>query len=696
MNMKEFFEKFPESEKDILKVKRLYPMRVNDYYLGLIKQKDDPIWKQCIPDIKELHDDVNEEDPLSEEEHTPVPCLVHRYPDRVLLQVSNKCAMYCRFCTRKRKVGREVPITREIILNALNYILEHKEVRDVIVSGGDPFMLTDDDLEFVLKNIRKIPHVEIIRVGTRIPCSYPMRVTQKLCSMIKKYQPVYVNVHFEHPMEITEQSIKACEMLADAGIPLHNQNVLLKGVNDNPQVMKDLNQKLLKMRVRPYYLFQADLVKGTEHFRVSTEKGLEIIKSMRGSTSGLCLPHFAVDVPGGGKIPLLPDYLKFQTKDKMILENFEGKLVTWPEPQAEIAPTIKKDFKIAIVFNLKRTPEKDKPVDYYAEFDDINVPLAIKGVLQKVTPHVDLLEADDTLYDRLKNGNYSFVFNQAEGLKGESRESHVPAMLEMLGIPYTGSGPCTQAITLDKRRKKEVLGYYGIPTPKFQLFVTGNEKFNSELAFPLFVKPNAEGSSKGIKNNAICKNQKELRERVKELIKIYSEPILVEEYLPGREFTVSIIGNDNPKVLPIVEITFDYLPKDVNRVDSFEVKWYWDSPSNPIDPVVCPAKISKELEEQIKKVVVDAYKVLGVVDMARIDVRLDANGVPNIIDVNAIPGLMPDPKENSRFPKACYAAGMTYEDIITSILFTAMKRYGMAEKEIMANGEKGKRWQYSR
>jgi len=685
--MKEFFEKFPGSEKDIQKVKRVYPMRVNDYYLGLIKEKDDPIWKQCIPDIKELQDEVNEEDPLSEEEYTPVPCLVHRYPDRVLLQVSNKCAMYCRFCTRKRKVGREVSITREIILNALNYILEHKEIRDVIVSGGDPFMLADEELEFILKNIRKIPHVEIIRIGTRIPCSYPMRVTPELCAMLKKYQPIYINVHFEHPMEITEQSIKACNLLADAGFPLHNQNVLLKGVNDNPEVMKELNQKLLMIRVRPYYLFQADLVKGTEHFRVSTEKGLEIVKALRGQTSGLCVPHFAVDVPGGGKIPLLPEYLKFQTKDKMILENFEGKLVTWPEPQAEKkAVEANKEFKMAIVFNLKRTPEKDKPVDYYAEFDDLSVPLAIKGALLKVTPHVDLLEADDQLFEKLKNGNYSFVFNQAEGLKGESRESHVPAMLEMLGIPYTGSGPCTQAITLDKRRKKEILGFHNIPTPRFQLFVTGSEKIDPELRFPLFIKPNAEGSSKGIRNNSIAKNAKEMRERVRELMKVYNEPILAEEYLPGREFTVGLLGNDNPKVLPIVEITFDYLPKDINRVDSFEVKWYWDSPSNPIDPVVCPAKISRELEEQIRKVALDTYRVLGCVDMTRMDIRLDANGVPNVIDVNAIPGLMPDPKENSRFPKACYTLGMTYEDIITSILFAAMKRYGMTEKEIIANG----------
>ena len=690
MNIKEFFERYPGVIKDVKKVKRVYPMKISNYYLSLIRKKDDPIWKQCIPDIKELQDEVNEEDPLLEEQYSPVPCLIHRYPDRVLLLASNKCATYCRFCTRKRKVGKEVVITREIILNALNYILKHKEIRDVIVSGGDPLMLSDDELEFILKNLRKIPHVEIIRIGTRIPCVLPSRITENLCSMMRKYQPIYVMVHFEHPMEITEESKRACGMLADAGFPLTNQSVLLQGINDDPEVMKDLCQKLLAIRVRPYYLYQADQVKGTEHFRVRTERGMEIMRKLQGYTSGLCLPYFIIDAPGGGKVPVLPNYVNFQTKDRIILENFENKLVEYREPEAEKYEKITKDFRIAIIFNLKRSPEKSQPIDYYAEFDEIDVPLAIKKALRKITPNVDLLEADDNLYEKLKNGNHGFVFNIAEGISGESRESHIPAMLEMLGIPYTGSGVCTQAITLDKRRMKEVLGYYGIPTPKFQFFVTGSEKLNAEMNFPLFVKPNSEGSSKGIRNNSIVKNMKELKERVRQIIKTYKQPALVEEFLPDREFTVALIGNRNPKVLPIVEITFDYLPKNINKIDSYEVKWYWDSPSNPIDPIVCPAKIDKQLEEKIKRIAVKTFKVLGCVDFARIDLRLSGNGVLNILDVNALPGLMPDPKDNSRFPKACYAAGMSYEDIITSVLFSAMKRYGLTEKEIVA--EKGIRW----
>lgn len=683
-NIKEFLEKWPEALKDIQKVERIYPMKVSDYYLSLIKEKGDPIWKQCIPDIKELQDNVNEEDPLCEEQYSPVPCLVHRYPDRVLFLVSNKCASYCRFCTRKRKIGKTVIITKEMILNALDYIRKHKEIKDVIVSGGDPLMLSDEELEFVLKELREIPHVEIIRIGTRVPCTLPSRITEELCAMMRKYQPIYVNIHFEHPREITEESKRACEMLANAGFPLSNQSVLLKGVNDDHVVMKELLQKLLGIRVRPYYLYQADLVKGTEHFRVRTEKGLEIMKKLQGRISGLCLPHFIIDAPGGGKIPLVPEYVKFRSKDRIIMENFENKLVEFKEPELEKEKRASKELKIAIIFNLKRDVANNQPIDYYAEFDGIEVPLAIKKALKKVTKHVDLFEADDRLYEKLLNGNYNFVFNIAEGLNGEARESHVPAMLEMLGIPYTGSGVCTQAITLDKRRKKEILSYHGIPTPRFQLFVIGLERLDEGMRFPLFVKPNSEGSSKGIRNNSIINNIKELRERIKDIIKTYKQPVLVEEFLPGREFTVAILGNDKPRVLPIVEVTFDYLPKDVNRIDSYEVKWYWDSRANPIDPVVCPAKISKRLGNEIKRVALDTYKVLGCVDLARIDIRLDGNNVPNVLDVNALPGLTPDPKENSRFPKACYAAGMSYEDIITAVLFSAMNRYGLVEKRLVS------------
>jgi len=320
---------------DIEDVVKKYPMRINPYYLSLIKKKDDAIWRQCVPDSRELTDSVGMEDPLHEDKDSPVPGLTHRYPDRVLLLISNQCAMYCRFCTRKRKVGDPAKkITREQIMLGVEYIKAHPEIRDVVLSGGDPLLLKDNMLEFIIKQLRKISHVEIIRIGTRVPCTLPQRVTPELCSMLKKYHPIYVNVHFNHPSEITSESREACEMLADAGIPLGCQTVLLKGVNDNPKVMKELMQKLLKMRVKPYYIYQCDLARGVNHFRTKVSKGLEVISALRGHTSGLAVPHYVVDAPGGGgKIPVQPNYVLEHNTKEVKLRNYAEKTYTYPEPE---------------------------------------------------------------------------------------------------------------------------------------------------------------------------------------------------------------------------------------------------------------------------------------------------------------------------------------------------------------------------
>jgi lysine 2,3-aminomutase len=328
-------------EEELNQICSKYPAKINPYYLSLIKEKNDPIYKQCIPDIKEIYDSFGEEDPLYEEpEHQVrkgVPSLVtHRYPDRLLFRVSNQCSMFCRFCTRKRKVGdpNKNPTLSEIY-EALDYIKEHEEIRDVILSGGDPLMLTDKQLEFIIKLVYDIISKRengIIRIGTRMPCVLPQRITPELCSMLKKYYPIYINTHFNHPSEITPESQKACNMLADAGIPVGNQTVLLKGVNDDPETMKKLVQGLVHMRVRPYYIYQADPVKGTNHFRTKVETGLEIYKALRGHTSGLCVPTFVIDGPEGrGKIPLLPEYVQEIREDKVILKNYEGKICEYPQ-----------------------------------------------------------------------------------------------------------------------------------------------------------------------------------------------------------------------------------------------------------------------------------------------------------------------------------------------------------------------------
>lgn len=333
-----------ESEiNEINEVITTYPMRINQYYFGLIKSKNDPIWKQCVPSIEELDDIEGLEDPLHEEADSPVPGLTHRYPDRVLLLISSECAMYCRFCTRKRKVGtNKMVINKSQILKGIEYIKKHVEIRDVILSGGDPLLLSDELLHGILSRLRRIPHLEIIRIGTRVPCTLPQRITKNLCNILKKFHPIYINTHFNHPNEITRESRKACTMLADVGIPLGNQSVLLKGVNDDPDSLKLLYQKLLTMRVKPYYLFQADYVKGSNHFRTPIKSGLDIIKGLRGHTSGLAVPHFVIDTPGGGgKIAIIPKCIVELTEDRILLENYESKVFEYKFPEEKVTAEIK-------------------------------------------------------------------------------------------------------------------------------------------------------------------------------------------------------------------------------------------------------------------------------------------------------------------------------------------------------------------
>jgi lysine 2,3-aminomutase len=309
-----------------------FPMRINPYFLNLIKSPGDPLWKQAVPDPAELTDNICIEDPLGEENLSPVPNLVHRYPDRALFLVSNQCAMYCRFCTRKRKVGTgKMQISSDTIGAGYDYLRKTPEIKDVLVSGGDPLLLDDEILEEILTNLRRIPSIEIIRIGTRIPCTLPMRVTKRLVSILKRFHPIYVNTHFNHPNEITKEAATACNLLADGGIPLGCQTVLLKGINDDPDVILALMRALLRIRVKPYYLFQADLTRGTNHFRTPTEKGISILRHLIGKVSGMAIPTFALDAPGGkGKIPLSPDFVLDKGTD-LIFMNYCGEICTYPE-----------------------------------------------------------------------------------------------------------------------------------------------------------------------------------------------------------------------------------------------------------------------------------------------------------------------------------------------------------------------------
>ncbi len=329
-----------QEKKELRETLNKFPLSVPPYYASLIKKdnyKTDPIFMQCFPSPHEL--DIAEHDmsdPLAEDKDSPAPGITHRYPDRVLFTISNVCAMYCRHCTRKRKVGDVDFIPNKGMIKAgVNYIRKNPNIRDVLLSGGDPLMLSNEYLDWILSEISSIPHVEMIRIGSRIPVVLPYRVTPELVDVIKKYHPVWLNTHFNHPSEITASSREALRMLANGGIPLGNQSVLLAGVNDCPRIMKSLVHKLVQNRVRPYYLYQCDLAEGLNHFRTPVGKGIEIIENLIGHTSGLAVPTYVIDAPGGGgKIPVMPNYLISWSTNKVILRNYEGVITTYKEPDS--------------------------------------------------------------------------------------------------------------------------------------------------------------------------------------------------------------------------------------------------------------------------------------------------------------------------------------------------------------------------
>lgn len=337
-HLKKYITLAPEEAKGINTCLQNFRMSITPYYASLMDPHDPhcPIRKQAVPSFHELiSSKCDMDDPLNEDTDSPVPGLTHRYPDRALLLVTDQCSMYCRHCTRRRIAGQhDASMPRQQIEEALLYIRKNPVIRDVIISGGDPLTLSDSQIEYLLNELRNIPHVEIIRIGTRVPVVMPQRITPSLCSIIQKYHPVWMNLHFNHPKEITPQSKKACEMLANHGIPLGNQTVLLKGVNDCPYIMRELMQKLLKIRVRPYYIYQCDLSRGIGHFRTSVSKGIHIMENLRGHTSGLAVPHFVVDAPGGGgKIPVAPQYVISQSEQQVVLRNYEGKIFVYTEPE---------------------------------------------------------------------------------------------------------------------------------------------------------------------------------------------------------------------------------------------------------------------------------------------------------------------------------------------------------------------------
>lgn len=395
----ETFEKLMGTEvpekirEDFEKTISKFPMSITPYYLSLIDKDNleyDPVFKQSFPSINELKVlKTDMKDPLHEDKDSPVPCITHRYPDRVLFLISNKCAMYCRHCTRKRKVGDQdsIPDKKEI-LAGIEYIKSRPEIRDVLLSGGDPLLLSDEYLDWVLTELRKIDHVEIIRIGTRTPVVLPYRITDDLIEMLKKHNPIWINTHFNHPRELTETSRRAIAKLADGGFPLGNQSVLLAGVNDCPRIMRSLVHKLVYNRVRPYYMYQCDLSEGLSHFRTPVGKGIEIIESLIGHTSGLCVPTYVIDAPGGGgKIPIMPNYLISWSTNKVILRNYEGVITTYREPDS-YEPTFcnRNCEECDLTLSLEDAQETD--------------PIGIAMLLSDEAKRISLVPSDNRRYDR--------------------------------------------------------------------------------------------------------------------------------------------------------------------------------------------------------------------------------------------------------------------------------------------------------
>jgi lysine 2,3-aminomutase len=326
-----------DSEKQALSAPGLFRVDITPYFISLIDPDDpnDPVRRQIVPTAGELVSfTAMMEDSLAEDRHSPVPGLVHRYPDRVLMLVTTQCASYCRYCTRSRIVGDpSATFSRAEFEMQLEYIQRTPQVRDVLLSGGDPLVLAPKILEEILSRLREIPHVEIVRIGSRVPVFLPMRITSELTDMLQKYHPLWLNIHVNHPNEISAELAAACDKLTRAGIPLGNQAVLLAGVNDNVHIQRELVQKLVRIRVRPYYLYQCDLVEGAGHFRTPVAKGIEIMEGLRGHTSGYAVPQYIIDAPGGGgKIPVSPNYMLSMSDHKIILRNYEGYITTYEEP----------------------------------------------------------------------------------------------------------------------------------------------------------------------------------------------------------------------------------------------------------------------------------------------------------------------------------------------------------------------------
>jgi lysine 2,3-aminomutase len=670
-----------ESEKaQLQKVASGYQMRITSHYFSLIKNPYDPydpIKMQCVPSVEETAARESESiDPLGEEKTSPEEFLVHRYPDRVLLVVTSKCFMYCRHCTRKRLWREKSPEpTLRDIDKALSYVMNNRQIREVIVSGGDPLTLPTEKLDYILAAIAKIPHIEVVRIGTRAPVVLPQRIDDVLCKTLGKYEKLWINIQFNHPLEVTDEAAVACRKLQREGIPLSNQSVLLKGINDDPEVMKELCHKLQSIRVRPYYLFQCDPVVGASHFRTAVKRGVEIVAAMRGYTSGMCVPTFVVDGTNGrGKVVVCPETLLSASDDDVLLRDYRGGLFSYESPERENSPlndTVSEKIvrTVGIVFNLKKSDHAEDEEEY----DEVETIESIKKEVEKCGFQVKLFEQGADLTDNLRKNRPDFVLNIAEGVgRSRSREAQVPALLESLGIPYSGSDPVALGITLDKYLTGRLLKSADVPVPLTFMVEAQKEMHLLENIFQqnakFIVKPRWEGSSKGVFLNSLVDNFADLEQRAAYIFSRYRQPAVVEEFIEKDEITAAVYGNETPRVLGMMKI----VPKEESGepfLYSLEIKRDWQAKVK----YERQSSISAAIQKSIEKYALTAYRVLELKDIARIDFRVGCDDVPRIIDINPLPGLSP---RYSDLPILCRLNGKSYPELVKTILREAFKRYG--------------------
>ncbi len=655
------------------------PVRITPYYAALLDPQNplQSLRRSVIPVMAEQFTAPWEStDPLGESTQCRVPGIIHRYPDRVLFLVTGFCASYCRYCTRSRLVGddKKNHLDQNHWEEALAYIESTPAVRDVLLSGGDPLTISDRKIGYLLTRLRQIPHVEVVRIGTKVPVVLPQRITPELIRVLKKHPVLWMSIHFTHPDEITPEVSAACKRLADAGIPLGSQTVLLKGINDSVETMKKLVHRLMQIRVRPYYLYQCDPIAGSSHFRTPVNKGLEIIQGLKGHTSGYAVPHYVIDAPGGGgKIPLLPEYYVGQEGDEVVLRNYEGKLYRYPNPKVTVEPDSQlhlerpNRLKIGLTYDLR----DDYLAEGYgeeetAEFDKAETIDAIENALRRLGYYPERIGNIKQLVRKLGSGKqkpWDLVFNICEGMIGTGREAQVPGLLDAYGIPYTFSDSVLLALTLDKGLTKRVIRDLGVPTPDFVIVNTMADLSRVNLPFPLFAKPLAEGTGKGISPMSKCNSMKELTALCQELLTKFKQPVLVETYLPGREFTVGIVGTgDEAEVIGVVEVVLK------SNAESFAYSY---KNKENCEELVLYSLAEGEIEAKCSEVALMAWTGLGCRDAGRVDLRLDAKGIPNFIEVNPLAGLHP---QHSDLPIICNAKGISFDELMNRIIKSALRR----------------------